>query len=131
METRFNGVFTDDDLIGMLQETYIKKLDLISSFIGGLIDLIWGEPETSPVQTVVTKYVDVMNKVYGRNRLQRCTASDFATLPRDIALFKANGLDVFSAYQKLEMGSVKWHMLDNVAADIIRQGDLHLCHACL
>lgn len=52
-------------------------------------------------------------------------------MSRDIAQLKANRVDVFSAYQKSEMGTVKWHLLDHVANDIIKNGGLHLCKAGL
>lgn len=126
-----NGVFTDGDIDGMLEAAYIKKMDMVSPFIGGLINRICGEPETCPVKTVFTEYVDVLNNVCGRNVRKKWTASDIATLRRDIAQFKANGVDVFSAYQKSEIGTVKWHMLYYVADDIIRNRGLQLCNAGL
>lgn len=73
------------------------------------------------MRTVFTEYVDVMNIVSDRNRRQKWTAAEIATLRREIAQMKANEVDMFSAYhQKSEMGTVKWHMLDHVADGIIK-----------
>lgn len=95
-----NGVFTDDDHDGMLEAGDIKKMDMVSPFIGALIDRIYGENETCPVTKVFREYADVMDKVCGRNGHKKFTASDIATMCWDIVQLKANGVDVFSEYQK-------------------------------
>lgn len=41
-------------------------------------------------------------------------------LRRDIQQCNLHGVSVFSDYQKSEMGTVKWRVLDQVANDIAR-----------
>ena len=48
-----NGVYTDDGLAGMMEAADIKKLDMISPFIGGIIDRVCGESEMCPITTVL------------------------------------------------------------------------------
>ena len=124
-----NGMYTDEGLTGMLEAADIKKLDMISPFIGGIFDRVCGESETCPITTVFTEYVDVMNKVCGHNGRDVWSGSDISQLRRDIKEFKRNGVRVFGSYQKSGMGTVKWHLLEHVADDIVRNGGLQLCDA--
>lgn len=49
-----NGVFIDDGLEGMIEAVDIKKLDMISTLIGTLLDHICGESESFSVTNVFT-----------------------------------------------------------------------------
>lgn len=62
-----NGVFAVDGLEDMLGAAGIERLDVISSFIGALLNRIYGEPESCLVTKLFTEYVDVMNNVCGNN----------------------------------------------------------------
>lgn len=60
-----NGIFNDDGSARMLEESYIKKLDIISPSIVALLDQVCGEDRPCPVTTVFTEYVDITQLVYG------------------------------------------------------------------
>lgn len=51
----------------MLKAEDIKRLDMIQTFICALLDCICAESDSGPVRTVLTEYVDVMNKACCRN----------------------------------------------------------------
>lgn len=98
-----NGVFTVDGLAGMIEAADIKKLDMISPFIGALLYLICGESESFPVTKVFTEYMGVMNKVCSDNGREKWRAAGITELIRDIKQFKVNRVTVFIVYQKSEM----------------------------
>lgn len=60
-----NGVFTDDGVPGMNEAADIKKLDIISPFVGALSDRICTKSSTCAFTAVFTEYVDVVNQVCG------------------------------------------------------------------
>ena len=126
-----NGVFTEEGLAGMLEAADMKKVDIISPFIGGILDRVCGECDAAPVTTVFTQYVDIMNSVCGCNGRNHWSDDDVSRLRNDIAQLKATAVGVFAAYQKSQMGTVKWHMLDHVPDDIVRNGGLFISDAGL
>lgn len=56
-----NGLFTNKGVTGILEAAYIKQLDMLSPFIGALIDLLLGKSEGRPITTILTDYKDVLN----------------------------------------------------------------------
>lgn len=54
-------MFNDDGLAGMLEAADIKNLEMISPFIGALLDSICSQCDTFPITEVCMKNVDVMN----------------------------------------------------------------------
>lgn len=56
-----------------------------------------------------------------RREGKKLTGLNSTKLRLDIQQFKANGVIMFSSYQKLEMRTVKSHFLDNVAESIVRK----------
>lgn len=56
---------------------------------------------------------------------------NISRLQRGIRQFKTTIVGVFSDFQKLEMKTIKWHMFDDGADDIVRNGGLFLYDACL
>lgn len=98
-----NRVFINDSLDCMLEAAYIKKVDIISPFIGALIDRTCTESDTCPITAVFTEFVDVMNQVYDHNGRKIWTTSDITKLSRDKHNLKLIGLLLSSAYQKSGM----------------------------
>jgi len=70
----------------------MKKIDIISPFIGGIMDRVCGESNSAPVTTVFTQYVDIMNSVCGSNGRMRWSADDVIRLRNEIAQFKATAV---------------------------------------
>lgn len=94
-----NGVFNDKGLAGMLEDADIKKRDMISPFIGVLLDGLCGESESCRVTKVLTEYVGVLNKVCVNKGQDKWTVSYIKEKLRDRKQFKVNGFALFSAYQ--------------------------------
>lgn len=49
-----NVVFTDEGLVCIEETAYIKQLDMISTFIGSLVNFICSEPDKCPISAVGT-----------------------------------------------------------------------------
>lgn len=119
-----NGGFTDGCFLALIEMVDIKKLQIISPFIGALVYLGCAESHNCPVTTVFTDYVDIINSVYRRNLRQQVSR-----VGRDIRLFKTTAIGMFIAYQKSKMRTIKRHISDHVADDIDRKGSPFLLDA--
>lgn len=53
-------MFNDGGLAGILEGADIKKLNIISPFIGSLVNRVCGEDETFPITKVFTEYVHIV-----------------------------------------------------------------------
>lgn len=102
---------------------------MLLPFTCALLDLVCGESDECPIETVFADYVDIVNEVCGRNGRMKWTFADILALHRDIQQMKLNGVRVLEAYQKSGMGTVKWHMLDHASDEKLRNGGLILCDA--
>lgn len=81
-KTLLNGVFREDGIDGM-RGVANQKLGMILPFISAITDLICSTSESCPVTTVFTEYVDVMNKICGRNGREKWIVSDITKLRSD------------------------------------------------
>lgn len=52
-----DGLFKREGLTGMLEISYMRKIDMISPFLGGLMDGIGYQMEICPITTTFTDYV--------------------------------------------------------------------------
>lgn len=108
----------------MVEAVNIKTLNIISPFDRSFGRSYIAEIESCPITSLYTEYVDVMNHVCSRNIHKKWTPTDVDSLRRDLLRFKSNRVRVFKAYQKSEMGTIKFHILDHVADYIVRDGGL-------
>ena len=115
-----NGIFKKDGICGMVEAVTFKKLDMISPFLGAIVDRVCGCEESAPITTVFTQYVDIMMEVCGYGKIDNWTEEAIEYIAGAIECFKANGVRVFGKYQKSGMGTNKWHLLDHIPYDLQR-----------
>ena len=85
---RLSDLFMDDGLIGMLEAADIKTVDMLSPFLGALIDTYCGEFDKAPVTTVFTQYVDLVDVVYRRNQVPGWSELELPDLSGGIASYQ-------------------------------------------
>ena len=64
---KYNGSFTKDGILGMLEGKDLQALDMIFPFTGAFIDTVYGEDETCFVTTVFTAYSEIILLISRRN----------------------------------------------------------------
>lgn len=102
-----NVLFTDDGLVDMVQAADIKKMYMITLFIGTLFYVISCESEICLVKNVAKEYVDVTNKICGHRVLEKWTAANITRLRRVIEQSKVNEVTLCSSYKNSEKETVK------------------------
>lgn len=58
-----DGLFNKEGLTGMLEAVDTKGIDMISPFLGALMDRVSDESNTRPITTMFTDYVDIKSAV--------------------------------------------------------------------
>ena len=119
-----SGLFTETGLVGMLEGADFNSVDMVSPFLGSIIDRCCDNILIAPVTTVFTKYVELVNFIGRVDCTPGWTQSDLHKLKTDICSFKDVGRSTFGAYQPSGMGTPKWHMLDHLPSDLERTGGL-------
>ena len=114
------GIFKKDGICGMVEAVTFKKLDMISPFLGAIVDRVCGCEESAPITTVFTQYVDIMMEVCGYGQIDNWTDEAIEYIRDSIVCFKANGVRIFGKYQKSGMGTNKWHLLDHIPYELQR-----------
>lgn len=71
--------------------------------------------------------MDVYHQVCGCNGRVKWTLSDISAVCRDLHEVKLNGECVLRPSGKSVIKTVKWHMIDHVVDNIVRNGGLYLC----
>lgn len=77
-----------------------------------------------PICRGFTKYVDLVQRIYQKAKAPGWAEQELKKIEEDIKSFKTLGKESFSAYQPSEMGSLKWHMLNHLVADLKRKGGI-------
>ena len=52
---RLNGFFTENGIIGMLEGKDYEAMDIVSPFLGAILDMCWGEQDNAPITRTYTK----------------------------------------------------------------------------
>ena len=124
IDGKISGLFNEHGLIGMLEAADMKSIDMVSPFLGAIIDRCCAEVVTAPVTGTFTLFIDMIDEIYERDRIPGWTDSCLDALSRTIRLFKAQGRKVFENFQPSSMGFPKWHSLDHVVEDISSTGSI-------
>lgn len=119
-----SGLFTDSGIAGMLEASDLKSVDMVSPFLGAIIDRCCGEVEGAPITKVFTQFKDLMDEVYQRNKVPGWSETCLRKLSTMISNFKTVGCNVFREYQPSSMGFPKWHLLDHIVSDISSLGSV-------
>lgn len=112
-------------LVGMLEAKDYKAIDMISPFIGMLVDRCCDEVATAPTTTLYVQYVDIMqmSMSYNNNSMS-WTEDSISTLEKKITLFKRNALNLYGTYHASKLCTEKFHQLDHICGDIRKMGGL-------
>jgi len=114
------GIFKKDGIDGMVEAVTSKKLDMISPFLGAIVDRVCGCEESAPFTKLITQYVDIMMVVCGYGKIDNWTDDAIEYIRGSIDCFKANGARIFGRYQKSGMGANKWYLLDHIPYELQR-----------
>ena len=116
----YNGFFTKDGIVGMLEGKELQALDMVFPFIGAFLDRICGETDSCQVTTVFTLYSDIVMISARRNMPEGWKKDELESLREKIKMFKKRAVEVFKTYQSSEMGTLKFHLLDHLVDDLER-----------
>lgn len=111
---RLSGVYNETGLLGMLKSADFEFIDLISSFIGAIVDISWGNVNNALETKVITEYCKLLRAIYRRELNIRWTKSELQSLKRTIKKLKDYSRNVFEAYHVSGMRTFKWHCLEHV-----------------
>ena len=126
---RYNGIFLEDGLVGLLQAKDFQSLDMVFPIVGGFIDRCCGEVSDCPNTRVFTKYSDVLNFVFRRRLKLGWVEEELEELDEMIRDFKSTAVEVFGPYQKSNMGTLKFHLLDHLVEDLGRFPNIEVLNA--
>ena len=128
-----SGLYGEDGkLIGMLEGKDYKAVDMVSPFIGMLVDRCCDEVRSAPTTNLFVQYTDIMQMAlsYNNNSLS-WTEERICKLENMIKKFKSNALTLYGAYQASTLCTEKFHQLDHICEDIRKLGGLRCSDAGL
>lgn len=125
---RLNGFFTETGIVGMLEAKEYDSVDMVSPFLGAIIDACCGLTDTADVTQSYTDYADLVDFIYRRNDCPGWTEEELSNLSSKIAAFKLRARSTFARYQPSSMGTVKWHLMDHIVADLRAVGGVEYLH---
>lgn len=115
----------------MLEAKDYDSVDMVSPFLGSIIDYCCGTAYHAPVTKAFTMYVDMVAFITRRFRTPGWTEDELTELDYDIKAFKSHSCSVFSSYQASGMGTSKWHSLDHVVESLRHVGGIEYLHGGL
>lgn len=118
-------------MAGMLEGFDMKRMDMISTFLGAFMDRVIDESKTCRIMSMFTDLVDIMRDVCGITKRDKWKDEKLSNIAERIKPFKRNRVYNFGTFQKSGMCTVKWHVSDHNCADIKRNGSIFLCSADL
>lgn len=121
-----SGLYVDDGkLVGMLEAKDYKVIDMVSPFIGMLVDRCCDEVTKAPTTNLFVMYVDIMQMAMSYNgNSMLWTEEMICKLERKIELFKENALCLYGKYHASKLRTEKFHQLDHICDDIRTMGGL-------
>ena len=121
-----SGLFVEDGkLVGMLEAHDFKVIDMVSPFIGMLVDRCCDEVVTAPTTTLFVQYVDIMQISMSYNYNSSAWTEDMiCRLEKMIQLFKKNAVNLYGNHHASALCTEKFHQLDHICEDIRRMGGL-------
>lgn len=72
-----DGMFSKDGLNSILDAAVLKRIDMISPFVGALMDPVSAEANMCPILTIFTNYVEIMSVSCGISKRTRWDEKDF------------------------------------------------------
>lgn len=121
---RLSGFFTEHGIVGMLEAKDYDVMDMVSPFIGAIIDRCCGLVDVATVTSSFTQYVDLVSFIFRRNMVPGWTNLCLQSLDQEVQDFKHSTFDAFSMYQSSRMGTSKWHFLDHLVGDLRDMGGI-------
>lgn len=115
----------------MLKAFDCNAIDVLSPFIGAIVDECWGLSETSEITNIFTAYVDGVNCIIWKPLSPEWTEEELCRLESRIISFKELARKILSNYQPSQLGTHKWHALDHICEDLQEMGDMAKLHAGL
>lgn len=126
---RYNGFFSEDGIVGMLEARDHKSMDMVFPFIAAYIDRCYGEIEQCPTTRVSSLYSTILFTLARKGDRCGWTPDDLSLLRTHIHRFKHIFVDLFARYQPSGMGTLKFHLLDHLVDDIKRLGSISVMDA--
>lgn len=119
---RFNGLFKQHGLIGMLEGSDHRSIDQFMPFIAMFLDINCNEG--SLTTKVFVKYAEILMLLTRTRSKPTWNAAELEGLRTAIAQFKTEAKALYGKYQASKMCTPKFHLLDHVCSDIERMGGL-------
>ena len=128
---RLNGFFTENGIIGMLEGKDYEAMDIVSPFLGAILDMCCGEQDNAPITRTYTKYSEILNFVNRSWLLPGWDDASLRKLKSMIKSFKEVARMTFEKYQVSGMGTTKFHSLDHLVDDLKVMGGIEYLHGGL
>ena len=121
-----SGLYVDDGkLVGMLEGKDYKSIDMVSPFIGMVVDRCCDEVSSAPTTNLFVQYVNVMQMALSyNNHSMSWTEQKVKRLEDMIRTFKWNALSLYGSYHASMLCTEKFHQLDHIGEDICKMGGL-------
>lgn len=121
----------DTGVIGMLGASDYDNMDMISPFIGALIDTCCGTTEEAPDTESFTQYLDLTDFIYSRSAVTGWIQEEFKKLTKLISSLKSVARNTFTEYPPSGMGTCKWNYLEHILKRLRELGGLEHLHGGL
>lgn len=115
----------------MLQANYYDAVDIVSPFLGSIIEYCCVTPYHAPMGNAFAMYVDMGIVITRTFRTPGWTEGEHMELDDEITAFKSHARAVFESYQASSMGPSKWHSLHHVVESQGHVGGIEYIHGSL
>lgn len=123
----------EGNLIGMLEGTDYRSLDIVFPFVGMFVDRCTDEIQTAVSTKLFVLYVEVMQSAMSYDSHMQVTWNEASVikLEQKIRLFKKKAVELYANFQPSGLCTEKMHLLDHICEDIRRMGGLRSSDASL
>lgn len=111
---QLNGLFTLDNLVGMLETSHFRQIKKVLPFSGSIYDRDSVSRPGLLMTTVSTKYCEILSCVYRHGRFEWWEKQEFEMLRSRILSFKKLAKFLFGSIHATSLGTEKFCMVDNL-----------------